>query len=248
LTADAPQDGEGFARTADDSVARLARAERVLWHLRKALSHDVSNQLVAVQGLLQLLQMEEADRLSADGQDYVRRAATAAQRAQGLLGTLKELARLGGEKLPPSEVISLDGLVRELTADVKADHPTCVLECQLALDAVRVAAPGRLLHQTLFRLLRVLLAAAGPGTRKVALRSHRTPEGVQLTLAEVPPEGRPDPPAPPRRPAGDEAASWASDRHDWVLVRELVDACRGSLTASSDPGRGGAFTLVIPAP
>src|SRR5262249_61237705 len=109
---------------------------------------------------------------------------------------------------------SLDGLVRELTADVKADHPTCFLECQLALDAIRVAAPGRLLHQTLLRLLRALLAAAGPGTRKVALRSHRVPEGVQLTVAEVPPEGRPDQPASPRRPAGADAGPWASDRHD----------------------------------
>src|SRR5262245_18876076 len=161
LTSDTPQDGEGFAELADDPVEHLARAGRALWHLRKALSHDVSNQLVAVQGLLQLLQMDEADRLSADGQDYVRRAATAAQRAKGSLETLKALARLGGEKLPPCEVISLDGLVRELTADVKAHHPARVLECQLALDAVRVAAPARLLHQALVRLLRALLAAAG---------------------------------------------------------------------------------------
>ena len=51
----------------------------------------------------------------------------------------------------------------------------------------RVAAPGRLLHQALLRLLRTLLAAAGASTRKVVLRSQRTAEGVQLTVAEAPP-------------------------------------------------------------
>jgi signal transduction histidine kinase len=248
LTADTPQDAEGFAELPADPAEHLARAERVLEHLRKALSHDVSNQIVAVQGLLQLLQMEEADRLSADGQDYVRRAATAAQRAQGLLATLKDLARFGREKMPPREVVSLDGLVRELTTDVKAHHPACVLECRLAQDAIRVAAPGRLLHQALLRLLRALFAAAAAGTRKVVLRSQHTAEGVQLTAAEAAPEGRPEPPALPRRPSGDDAPPWASDRHDWVLVRELVDACGGRLTAWSEAGRGGGFTLVIPAP
>ena len=245
MTTDTPRDAEAFREAPGE---HLARAERVLGHLRKALGHDVSNQLVAVQGLLQLLQMEEADRLSPDGQDYLRRAATAAQRAQALIATLKELARLGWDKLPAREVVSLDGLVRELTAEVKAHHPACTLECRLAHDAVRVTAPGRLLTQALLRLLRSFPGVGGSAARKVGIRSRRTPEGVELTVAEAPPEGQPEVAQPPRRLPDDDAPPWSGDRHEWALLRELVDACGGSLTAWFEPGRGGLFTLVIPAP
>jgi hypothetical protein len=122
------------------------------------------------------------------------------------------------------------------------------LECRLAQDAVYVAAPGRLFTQILFRLLRSFLGANGAAARKIGIRSRRTPEGVELTVAEAPPEGRPEPPQPPRRLPDDDAPPWAGDRHDWALLRELADACGGSLTAWSEPGRGGLFTLVIPAP
>jgi signal transduction histidine kinase len=245
LTTDAPRDAEAFPEAPADPIEHLARAERVLAHLRKALSHDVSNQLVAVQGLLQLLQMEESDRLSADGQDYVRRAAVAAQRAQGLIATLKDLTRLAAEKLPPREVISLDGLVRDLTVEVKAHHPASALESRLAPDAARVCAPGRLLYQALVRLVRGLLTAGGGATRKAGIRSRRTAGGVELTVGEAPPEGRPDSP-PPRREA--DAPPWGGDRHDWALVRELVEACGGSVAAWTEPGRGGFVTLVLPFP
>jgi signal transduction histidine kinase len=247
LTTHAPQDPAASSEPGADPAERLARAERLLGHLRTALSHDVSNQLVAVQGLLQLLQMEEAARLSPEGQDYVRRASSAAHRAQGLIGTLKELARLGWEHVPAREVISLDGLTHELAAEVKALHPACTLECRLAHDAVRVAAPGRLLHQALLRLLRSLLAGGG-GARRVGIRSRLTPGGVELTVAESPAEARPDLPQPPRRAPADEAPAWTGERHDWALVQELVAACGGSLGAWSDLGRHGHFTLVLPAP
>ncbi len=246
MTTDAVPDPAAQPEAPADAAERLARAERFLDHLRKALSHDVSNQLVAVQGLLQLLQMEEAPRLSPEGQDYVRRAGSAAQRAQALVGTLKELARLGSEHVPAREVISLDGLARELAAEVKALHPACSLECRLAHDAVRVAAPGRLLHQALLRLLRSLLPPGG-SARRVGIRSRRTPAGVELTVAESPPEGRSAPAPPPRHDADGEAAAATAERLDWALVQELAAACGGTLGAEPELGRGGHFTLVLPA-
>jgi signal transduction histidine kinase len=244
LTTEAPRDAEAFPEGPADPSEHLARAQRVLAHLRNALSHDVSNQLVAVQGLLQLLRMEESDRLSAYGKDYVQRATDAAGRAQGLLATLKELARLGAEKVAPVEAISLDGLVRDLAVEVKAQHPDWALECRLAPDAVRVRAPGRLLHQALQRLVRAVLGAGSGAARKAGIRSRRVVGGVELTVAEVPPEGRPGP-APPRRES--DGPPWTGDRHDWALVRELVEACGGSVAAWTEPGCRGLVTLVIPA-
>src|SRR5262245_57266359 len=77
---------------ADDPHLHAERAERLLTCFRKAIRHDLSNQLVALHGMLHLVEEEEFERLSADGQDYVRRASAAARRAVVMVQTLKDLA------------------------------------------------------------------------------------------------------------------------------------------------------------
>src|SRR5262245_16353271 len=106
---DTPQDQTGARPGPKDG-----RAERLLGHLRKALSHDLPNQLVAGRGLLRMLQLEEGERLGPDGMEYLRRADGAARRAQALVTGLKELARLGCD-VPAAEAVALDELAREVT-------------------------------------------------------------------------------------------------------------------------------------
>jgi signal transduction histidine kinase len=219
------------AETPPNEADRSARAGRLLGHIRKALSHDLPNQLVAVQGLLQVLQLEERQRLSADGQDYVRRAVAAAQRAQALVGNLKELARLGGERRL-GEAVGLTELTAELGAEVQKLHPGCGLDCRLDPGADRVAAPRRLLHDGLLRLLRGLLD--GAAARRLRIRSRRVPAGVELTVADLPRGGR-----PPARSDG--------DRLEWVLVEETLGECGGSLSVRAEAG-GDVLALVLPAP
>ncbi len=218
---------------------KAARAERLLGHLRKILGHDLPNQLVAVQGLLQVLQLEERQRLSADGQDYVRRAAAAAQRAQGLVSNLKELARLGCEQRPP-EAVSLAELAAEVAAEIKNLHAGSALDCRLGPDADRVAAPRRLLHDGLLRLLRSLLA--GDEACRLRIRSRRVPGGVELTVVDPRRDG-----LPPARLAGAEEPPGAGDRLEWVLVQETLGECGGSLSVRPEAS-GNVFVLVLPAP
>ena len=52
---------------------RTMPSDRLLRGMQKVCSHDLPNQIVVLQSLLQMLQLEEADRLSPDGRDYVRR-------------------------------------------------------------------------------------------------------------------------------------------------------------------------------
>jgi signal transduction histidine kinase len=221
-----------------DPIARLERAERLLGRLRQVLSHDLSNQLVAVRGLLQVLQLEEGPRLTPDGQDYARRAASAAERAQALVNVLKEVTRLGCERPPPAETVSLADLLREVTAEARKLAPASTFECWLAEDADRAWAPRRLLQQALAHLLRLLPATDG-GPRHIGIRSRRRPNGVELSIAEPPDTDRPLDQMPPPDVPG--------ERLDWLLVGELAAACGGALSAWSEPGRGSLLTLVVPA-
>src|SRR5438552_1922652 len=76
-----------------DPPAPPRAAERVLAYMQPALGHDLPNLLVAVQGLLQILELDERDRLSSDGRDYLRRLSATTQRAQALVRMLKDLGR-----------------------------------------------------------------------------------------------------------------------------------------------------------
>ena len=55
------------------SALESARWQRLLSACRHGLNHDMANQVIALQGLLQLLEEAEAQRLSADGQEFLMR-------------------------------------------------------------------------------------------------------------------------------------------------------------------------------
>jgi hypothetical protein len=72
------------------SADRLAHLLAVL---RQALGHDLPNQLIAVQGLARLLELEQGERLGAEGRDYLGRLAAGAAAAHARVAELAELVR-----------------------------------------------------------------------------------------------------------------------------------------------------------
>ncbi|MBN2379154.1 ATP-binding protein [candidate division WOR-3 bacterium] len=76
------------------------------------VSHDLKAPLRAIIGFAEFLKEDYADRLDAQGQDYVRRMVESAERMQQLINDLLELSRIGRYKNPYVEVNSGD-LVRK---------------------------------------------------------------------------------------------------------------------------------------
>src|SRR5271163_4567236 len=87
--------------------------DRLLRGMHKVCSHDLPNQLVALQSLLQMLQLDEAERLSTDGQEYLRRLQNVAQRTNAIARFLKEMEKLHSYISKPEE-ITLTLLAREI--------------------------------------------------------------------------------------------------------------------------------------
>jgi light-regulated signal transduction histidine kinase (bacteriophytochrome) len=206
-----------------------SRPARLLEACSKGLNHDLPNELVAMHGLLQLLQMEEADRLSAAGRDYLRRLLGVAQRTQVLTRTLKELARLAGDT-PGAVVVPLPQLIE----DVLAEWPTPP-ECTCTWDAPRVLAPPPLLHQAVAQAIRWLLEFQQNEPAHIIFGSRPAPAAVELSVhvkSTVSPAHL--------------AAAW-DERLECLLIRELVDGCGGKVHWHDDGGHIGVlFTLAAP--
>lgn len=70
------------------------QADRLLRDMHKLCCHDLPNQVVIAQTLVELLAEDEADRLSEDGLEYVRRLKNSLGAANEMTRVLRELVKL----------------------------------------------------------------------------------------------------------------------------------------------------------
>jgi light-regulated signal transduction histidine kinase (bacteriophytochrome) len=154
------------------------QSDRLLHGLHKVCSHDLPNQLVALQSLLQMLQHEEADRLSTDGQEYLRRLQNVAQRTNAIARFLKEMEKLHRYVSKPEE-ISLSLLGREIQAALKQQFPhnEFLFDWQWSIPAI--VADYRTF---IAALAEVLICAVGPQTQPCRLRASSQERGNQVAV------------------------------------------------------------------
>jgi hypothetical protein len=200
----------------------LAQLQRVLEGCRKGLHHDLSNQLVALLGLLQLLHLEEAEHLSPTGLDYVRRLLGVGQRIQTLARTLTELIQQSGQP-PPSTLVSLPEVLEEALAEC----PGLTL-CSCSWEAPRVLVPRTLLHQSLALALRLLLESRAGGPAYLDCRSRPLTAEVELVLEVRSLAETIAPGAVAVALSGDLPRVW-HERVECLLLRELVDRWGGAV-------------------
>jgi signal transduction histidine kinase len=228
-----------------DDVRRLRRTERVLACYRPVLGHDLPNLLVAIQGLLQILDLEERDRLSGNGRDYLRRLVATTQRAQDMVRLLREVAR-AGEAPVPAERVPLAELLREVMAETKQLYPGRAIGYDLSIQVPVVVAPRRVLHQALLQVLRHVIPSVVAARRRLDIGSRDTPAGIELWVAAGRPPALPEGTEPaPEKPAAN-GSNVLEARLGLALVGELADAWGGTFHASSEAGRGTTYTLLVP--
>jgi hypothetical protein len=209
------------------------RANRFRLAMR-AVRHDLSNELIVIHGNLKPLE-EEADRLTPQGRDALRRLTGAVRDVRDTVAALKLLCRLNDADGTP-EVVPLADLFAEVRAAVNQLYPTHRVEYHLQLEAPRVLAPSGRLFETLVQLVRVLLTAAGPGAVRLWGAAVAAPAGVALTLRL--PRRTADGPAP--------SDSTLQNRLDVLTAGELADGCGARLSVALQPEGGLLLTLLLP--
>jgi signal transduction histidine kinase len=212
-----------------------ARAERLLGDMQRSINHDLPNQMVAILGLLQVLELEEQGRLSPEGRDYLRRLAAITRRVQETLTLLRAIGRAAADA-GPAENVTLADLARDAAAEVRQQPPARAITCPLQLQAPTVRVCRRSLQRAVVGLIRAALQESDASDYHLALGSRATPAGVELVVGPWAGQAAPAP-----------VSAERADPLLLALVRELACAWGGSLTVTEEPGRGRLFTLLIPA-
>jgi signal transduction histidine kinase len=225
---------------------RLETMRRALACLRRALGHDLPNQMVAVRGLVQILDLEEQDRLSPTGRDYLRRLSSAAERTHTAMRALEELAR---ESLleTPADPETLTEIVREAAAEVNQLCPGRAIEYHFPESSLLIRLPQTVLRRVLVHLIRNGVQAVEDSRRpRIEVRGQRTTAGVEIAIVD---NGRGLAPEQLRRVQGFFAGREAKvpgPGLGLLLVRQALEAWGGAVVVRSEPGHGSVFTLMIP--
>ncbi len=220
-----------------DATPNEARLARLLTVLQKALGHELPNQLVAVQGLTRLLELEEGERLGAEGRGYLGRVAAGAAKAQALVSALAEVARLG-RPVAPAEAVDLAEVVAEAVAEAKQLAAGRPAEYHVTIPALLLSAP----RPALCKVLVLLLRRVGTAAAHVAVSARPAAEGAEIRVAgdgrAVPPEQAAQLFEPFTGPGGHGL--------DLFLARELAEGWGGALRVESLGGARTVFVVTCP--
>jgi len=236
---------QGPGEWVDDRL-EAERAEQVLACLRGCLGHDMANHLVAIQGLVHILEMEEGERLNAASKDYLRRIRNVTERVANLVRTLADICRDGRDtQLPESQ--SLVQTAREVATEVTRllsgragdyDFP----ETPFFLTVSRAA-----LRRVLLQLLKNAVQASRDGERvRIEIGVDESATCRQFWIAD---HGRSLPAeALGRLREFFSGKPWTGPGNGLglMIVRQTVDRWGGRVLVDSEPGRGTVFTVSLP--
>lgn len=123
-------------------VMALTEVNRELETFNYSISHDLRAPLRSMSGFAQALMDGEANKLGAQGVDYVRRIANSARRMDALLQDLLEYSRVARAAMPPGNV-NLDTVVTEILSlrEREIQERKAQIEVKSPLGAVTAHLP-----------------------------------------------------------------------------------------------------------
>jgi len=230
------------------------RTEQLLALLQKSLGHELPNQLLAIQGLARVLDMEEGERLGAEGKDFLSRLAAAAQRTHELIRMLAEFIR-ASRRTPLDRPTLLATVVAQAVLDAGARSTVpggqvagaSSIEYDLPKEDLFLSIPSATLHRVFVELLRHASRAAPAGQKTCIRIGAHVMEGlVDVWVAD---NGRglaPEELARMFEPFARRPAWSGGTGLELILARHLVETWGGSLLVQSTPEHGSTFTVKLP--
>lgn len=168
-----------FSDSKLDYAGSPMHSDRLLRGMHKVFSHDLPNQMVALQSLLHLLSADEAGRLTKDGQEYIRRLHNATLRACEQVRFLKEMGRINA-RTAKAEPITLSTLARELQGELQQKHPHTEFSFEWQWETPAIIGDMRTLRLALSELFAVLMDS---DSRHCHVSAQACGEGDKVELA-----------------------------------------------------------------
>jgi signal transduction histidine kinase len=134
-----------------ERTAQLEAANKELEAFSYSASHDLRAPLRGIDGFSQILLEDYAEKLDADGKDYLQRVRAATGRMAELIDALLTLSRVTRAEFQ-RERVDLSALVREIAEDLRGHEPERGVEFVIA-DGLTAEGDPRLLRAALENLL-----------------------------------------------------------------------------------------------
>jgi two-component system OmpR family sensor kinase len=224
----------------DEALTVRQRSEEQMRNFAADASHELRTPLAAVRGYSELIRATE--HLSDDGEKSIQRVLDQSDRMSTLVENLLLLARLDQGQKPKQEPVDLGILAAESMQDQQIASTGHDWKLELPANNVMVSGDTQQLGQVLSNLLSNARKHTPDGseiTTTVRMSSDRT--HAELIVADNGPGITPDflPRIFKRFARADKARSGTDGTTGLGLpiVKAIVEAHSGSITATSRPGR-----------
>jgi PAS domain S-box-containing protein len=134
-----------------DRAVELERANKELEAFSYSVSHDLCSPLQNIISFSQILVEEYANRLDADGRDYVQRLQASCQHMEEIIDALLALSRMARHELVMDRV-ELSTLAKAVAAELKQKDPDRLVDWVIA-EGLTVEGDARLLRVVLENLI-----------------------------------------------------------------------------------------------
>ncbi|MHA7630969.1 ATP-binding protein [Corallococcus sp. M7] len=212
------------------------------------VSHDLRNPVSAILlGAASLMRREELDERSTKA---VSRIQSAAERAHRMIRDLLDFtqARLGGGLHIQRRASDLHEIVDGMLEEIEATHPDREIRRRRSGSGLGTWDPDRL-GQLAQNLVTNALKYS-PRDTAVRVETHGEADAVTLSIhnagAPIPPERMSRLFQPLQRPSGEVDHSSRSIGLGLYIVKQLVEAHRGTITVESTADAGTTFTVRLP--
>ena len=228
-------------------ASELSRSNGELEQFASIASHDLQEPLRKIRTFTQQVTLEESERLSDKGRDYLERTNSAAERMQRLIEDLLKFSRVATHGRP-FEPVDLAALTSEVLGDLEAQVKrtgALVSVGELPTISADPLQMRQLLQNLISNAIKFHREGASP---EVEIEAEVIDRTVQLTVSD---NGIGfEPKYGPRifrvfeRLHG--RSEYPGTGIGLALCRKIADRHGGSIFAESEPGVGSTFTVTLP--
>ncbi len=206
------------------------QADRLLREMHKLCCHDLPNQIVVAQTLLQLFLDDETQRLDAEGVESLQRLTRLLAGAASMTRVLRELVKLADQESKP-ELLDWKLLARDWRAKIAERFAGRDISLQTFWDVPSARGVANAITGAILEFLSISIAE---GTEPVIVKActEQRADGVQLTCEVI---GACQGDSPPLK-----------TRIEWLLIRNLVTQSGGVIETSEVKNASARFVVIMP--
>jgi signal transduction histidine kinase len=210
------------------------------------VSHEFKTPLAVIEGYVTLLQGDITDN---EKEEYINIILENTRRLGTLTGNILSLSKLENRELPlEQEKFRIDKQICDVIVEFNGYWESKGIEVEMELDKAEYTGYRALLSQVWSNLMQNAIKFTDSGG-KIHIKCRRTEEQVEISFIDtgigMDEETRKH--IFDKFYQGERARSIEGNGLGLSLVKRILELSKGSITVTSEPGKGSCFLIILPA-